>query len=290
MQTVAVNRAVLCDDDTLLRGVVRRLMEEAGYLVVAEAADCASAEDAMLHNAADIVVLDLSMPGGHGETLLRRLRERGSEVRVVVFSSFVHDTDALLRAGATAVVEKPDFARLDAVLGELLVDGPGGGPERRRPAPRTITPLPPPTSVSLSGFEAWASFVRAVSELAEGDALLAIDVVPEPVRRDVWDDVHRLDHCVAFGRVAVTTRRLHDRVSIAPAGVPVLALVGGHPEAPGAVFDRLERVWQREAASGTPVGAFGHVHRDTPAHELLDQVVASLVACPPLPEQPLRIV
>ena len=287
--TIATRRAVLCDDDPLVRSVISRLMTDAGYDIVAEADDWAGADEAITANAAGTVVLDLSLPGGNGEELIRRLDASGSGVRVVVFSAFVGNVGALLDAGAAAVVEKPDFVQLEAVIKEMLEqdDGPG---ERRRPAPRPIAILPPPTAVTLSGFEPWKSFERAVAELVEGDAILAIDVLPDTIRREVWDDVHRLDHRVAIGRAAASARRGDDRISVSPAGVPVLALVGTHAEAPGAVFDRLERVWQREVAVNIPVGAFAHVHREVRPGDLLQRVVSALVDQEPHASQPLRIV
>ena len=287
--TIATSRAVLCDDDPMVRSVIARLMTDAGYEVVAEAEDWAGAAQAITANAAGTVVLDLSLPGGNGEELIRQLHATGADVRVVVFSAFAGNIGALLDAGAAAVVEKPDFAELEAVVTELLqrVDGPG---ERRRPPTRPVATLPPPTAITLSGFEPWASFERAVAQLLEGDALLALDVVPDAIRRPVWDDVHRVDHRIALGRAAATTRRADDRISVSPAGMPVVALVGTHAEAPGALFDRLERVWRREVALGIPVGAFAHVHPEVRPRELLQRVVESLSEKEPQASQPLRIV
>lgn len=286
----AGNRAVVCDDDAMVRSVVRRIMEDAGYLVAGESADPISATDVVARTDADLLVLDLALRGGPGEDVLGALRANGSETKVVVFSAYVGDHADLLARGATAVVEKPDFSLLEELIGELRGMRAPAASERRRPADRPVPALPPPTSISVSGFEPWNSFRRAVDELSEGDALLVLDVLPDVRLREVWDHVHRLDHRIAVGRAALSVRRADVRVTLTAEGLPVLALVAGHPEAPAAFFDRLERAWQREVASGVPVGAFTHVRADRGPASLLDDVIGTLLAGGVDAEHPLRIV
>ena len=288
--SAAGNRAVLCDDDAMVRSVVRRIMEDAGYLVAGESADPIGAADAVARTDADLLVLDLALRGGPGEDVLGALRANGSATKVVVFSAYVGDHADLLARGATAVVEKPDFTRLEELIGELRGERPSAATERRRPSGRSVPTLPPPTSISVSGFEPWDSFGRAVDELSEGDALLVLDVVPDARLREVWDHVHRLDHRIAVGRAALSVRRADGRVTLTPEGLPVLALVAGHPEAPAAFFDRLERAWQREVASGVPVGAFTHVRAERRPATLLDDVIGTLLGGEIDAEHPLRIV
>ena len=284
------NRALLCDDDAMVRTVVRRLVEDLGYEVVGEAETSEEAIHALDDLDADLMVLDLALRAGNGEDLLARCSGSGGTTRTVVFSAYVGDADRLLDAGATAVVEKPDFVRLEEVARLLLDDGTDRVTDRRTPRSTPVNELPPPTGLTLSGFEPWESFGAAAAALAVRDAVLALDVVPDARLRDVWDDVCRLDYRVALGRAAATVRRSHERVSISPSGVPVVLLVGGAVEAPTALFHRLEQAWRREVASGIPVGAFGHVEEDLPPAQLVDRVVAAIAEHDPGRHHALRVV
>ena len=271
------NRALLCDDDAMVRSVVRGLVEDLGYEVVGEAETSEEAIHALADLDADLMVLDLALRAGNGEDLLARCAGTGRALRTVVFSAYVGDHDRLLDAGATAVVEKPDFVRLEEVARLLLAEGTDRVTDRRTPRPGPVNELPAPTGLTLSGFEPWQSFMAAAGSLAVGDAVLALDVVPDTRQQDVWDDVYRLDYRVAVARAAVGVRRSRGRVSISPSGIPVMLLVGGGIEAPTALFDRLEQAWRREVASGIPVGAFGHVDGVLAPAQLIDRLLAAVV-------------
>ena len=284
------NRAVLCDDDALVRTVIRRLLEDLGWAVVGEAETSEEARAALSDDHIDLVVLDLALRAGNGEDLLTRLIRDERATRTVVFSAYVADAAGLLDRGAAAVIEKPDFARLEEVA-KTLLERPGGSvADRRRPVARPVPTLPRPHGLTLSGFEAWDSWRAALDHLVEGDAVLALDVAAHAHHHDVWDDVFRTDYRVAVARAAGSVRRQDERVTLSPAGPPVLLIVGGRPEAPAALFARLERAWQREVARGAPIGAFGHVGPDCPPAVLLNRVLDVLADDPPDPSKPLRIV
>lgn len=102
-------RVVLVDDHAVVRSGYRRLLElEDGLRVVAEFSDGESAYAWLAHERADVVVLDLSMPGRGGLDTLARLKQRDSGLRVLVFS--MHDSAAMvaqaLRAGADGYLTK----------------------------------------------------------------------------------------------------------------------------------------------------------------------------------------
>ena len=275
MGQTARNRALVCDDDELLRGIVRRMLEDVGYEVLAEVDSPGEAMNALDTSAVDLIILDLALRSGHGEELLAWLRTRGSQAKVVVFSAYISDPDALLAAGTTVTVEKPDFARLEDVARQLLDTGEAAPAERRR-SNRPVTPLPAPAGTSLSGFEPWSSFCGAAAALSPGDAVLALDVRPTAALRPVWDAVFRIDHRMALGRALADTKRPVDRVSVSPDLSPVLLLVAGRPEAPLAVFDRIEANWDRDVRVSVPVGVFGHVGADTDPAALLERVLVAI--------------
>ncbi|MDE0803651.1 MAG: response regulator transcription factor [Acidimicrobiales bacterium] len=272
---VATGRAVVCDDDALVRSVIRQLLDDSLVSVVGEADSPAGALETIDETGADILILDLALRGGSGERLLQEVAAERPDLRVVVYSSYAADHAQLIAAGATAVVEKPDFARLHDAVDEVIREL-GLPVQRRRPSPCEVVDLPAPTAVSLSGFEPWASFLHAAERLRAGDAVLCADILPAITMRDVWDDVFATDHRVALGRAMVAERRSSDRVSVSPEGRPVQLLVGGHPEAPTSVFKRLVARWAREVDMGTPVGAVGLVRTSDDPHDRLRVVVTSV--------------
>ncbi len=105
---------LLVEDDRELRTTLRESLMVEGYAVVA-AASLADAHALLANTEVDIVLLDLGLPDGDGETLLATLR-RGRSTPVIVISA--RETDdpkiRLLDAGADDFLVKP-FS-----LGELL--------------------------------------------------------------------------------------------------------------------------------------------------------------------------
>lgn len=247
-------RAVVVDDDELVRSVIQQVLRDTSIVVVGEADSPVTARSVIERYRPDLVVVDLALRGGNGEELIRDLRRDGDDARIVVFSAYANDPGMLYDAGANAVVEKPDFEQLGRVFIDLATEL-GVPNERRRTVARAADSLPPPSALSLSGFEAWRSFLRAVEHLTTGDAILCADVLPTPALQDAWDEVFRTDHRVALARMLASGRRAQDRISITPNGMPVALIVAGHPDAATAVFRRLTDTWGRELASGIPVGA-----------------------------------
>lgn len=285
MGAILERPAVLCDDDPMVRSAVAQLLADAGFQLAGESDSVELGLEEVGRVDADLVVLDLALRAGSGEHLLAALREHHPTTRVVVFSAYVGQPARLLDAGATAVVEKPDFTHLEQVLEELATSS---TVEKRRPPPREVPDLDPPPALSITGLEPWSSFRQALDGLVVGDAVLAFDVAPKVSVAKVWDDVFRTDFRLAMARAVVSTRRPQDRVSLAPEGLPVMAAVGGHPEAPSAVFERVEAVWCREVDSGVPLCAFGHVRAGGRADVLLARAVTELLDEGD-PQRPLRM-
>ncbi len=113
-------RVVLADDHAVVRTGYRRLLElDERLQVVGEFADGDAAYLWLSRHPADVLVLDLSMPGRGGLEVLRCLKARVPALRVLVFS--MHDSPAIvaqaLRAGADGYLTKssaPDLL-VDAV-------------------------------------------------------------------------------------------------------------------------------------------------------------------------------
>lgn len=105
-------RVMLVDDHAVVRTGYRRLLQDEPDLqVVGEYGDADAAYAALgrqPQGSADLLVLDLSMPGRSGLDMLRRARLRWPTLRVLVFS--MHDSPAMvaqaLKAGADGFVTK----------------------------------------------------------------------------------------------------------------------------------------------------------------------------------------
>lgn len=78
---------VLADDDDRFRALVRTVLENDGYRVVAEAADAWAARRAAQEHRPDIVVLDLVMDGSRGLSTLREILADEPDQPVLVISS-----------------------------------------------------------------------------------------------------------------------------------------------------------------------------------------------------------
>lgn len=89
-------RVMIADDHSVVRAGLRVLLEDAGDVEVVGEADGGQAAVALaLETHPDVVVMDLSMPGGGGDEATVRLRQERPEVRVVVLTA--HEDPAYLR-------------------------------------------------------------------------------------------------------------------------------------------------------------------------------------------------
>jgi DNA-binding response OmpR family regulator len=114
-------RVLVIDDEHDLRGLVRDLLEDAGYGVL-EARDGAEGLRMLYAERPDAVLLDLSMAEMDGWTALERIREL-SDVPVLILSARSGELERVrgLRAGADDYLVKPFFgeeliARVQALL------------------------------------------------------------------------------------------------------------------------------------------------------------------------------
>ncbi|KRC35707.1 LuxR family transcriptional regulator [Oerskovia sp. Root918] len=104
-------RVLLADDQALLRGTFRLLLESAPDMTVAgEAADGAEAVALARSERADVVLMDIRMPGVDGIDATRRITadESLAGVKILVLTTFETDelVVAALRAGASGFIGK----------------------------------------------------------------------------------------------------------------------------------------------------------------------------------------
>lgn len=98
----------MADDHAIVRAGFRALIEQAGgYAIAAECSDIDTARDAVIAHRPDLLVLDLSLPGG-GLNLLPEIRRISPATRVLVLSMHTGDpyVSEAIRRGAAGYVSK----------------------------------------------------------------------------------------------------------------------------------------------------------------------------------------
>lgn len=143
-------RVVIADDHAIMReGLSVLLAARDGIEVVGQAADGAAAVEMVGDLGADVVLMDVSMPGVDGVEATRRLYERYPETPVVILTTFADSSRVMecLEAGAVGYLLK-DAPPGDVVAG-VVAAAQGGSPldprvarslveaQRRTPAPRS---------------------------------------------------------------------------------------------------------------------------------------------------------
>ena len=106
---LGVIRVALVDDHHLIREGLRLVLEgEPGFEIVGEAADHASAVELVVAEHPDVLLLDLTFPEGDAIPLLRTLRTRQPDLRVIVLTmhSDPETVRQALAAGAVGYLVK----------------------------------------------------------------------------------------------------------------------------------------------------------------------------------------
>ncbi|MEU8107654.1 response regulator [Nonomuraea muscovyensis] len=102
-----VIRVLIVDDHRLFRSGVRAELGDS-IQVVGEAEDVETAVKAIAELQPDVVLLDVHMPGGGGQEVLRRVLGSGSQVRFLALSvsDAAEDVIGVIRGGARGYVTK----------------------------------------------------------------------------------------------------------------------------------------------------------------------------------------
>ena len=102
-------RVVLADDHAMVREGIRRVLEDhSGFTVVAEAASVAELLAELHRVHADVLVLDIAMPGPGIVETLHRIRDVQPRARCLVLTAYPESDYAVrvLRAGAAGYMTK----------------------------------------------------------------------------------------------------------------------------------------------------------------------------------------
>lgn len=113
---------LVVDDHGEIRDLLKRFLEQHGYQVQA-VQDGDAMRQHLAHQAPDLIILDLMLPGDDGLTLCRELRGQGNQVPIIMLTAIGEETDRIvgLEMGADDYLPKPFnprelLARIKAVL------------------------------------------------------------------------------------------------------------------------------------------------------------------------------
>jgi two-component system OmpR family response regulator len=121
---------LIAEDDATLAECLQRTLRQAGYAVDWAKNGC-EADSALVAHDSDLLILDISLPGLSGFEVLKRLRERGSTLPVLLLTALDSVSDRVrgLDSGADDYLVKPfQVAELEARVRALTRRGRSGGP------------------------------------------------------------------------------------------------------------------------------------------------------------------
>jgi len=103
-----VIRVIVVDDEKLLRSGLRLILNSAEDIQVVSTCDDLEAVDEIRREVPDVVLLDVHMPGGGGEEVIRRVLLQRPVTRFLALSvsDAPEDVIAVVRAGARGYVTK----------------------------------------------------------------------------------------------------------------------------------------------------------------------------------------
>ncbi|MFM0420094.1 two component transcriptional regulator, LuxR family [Burkholderia sp. WP9] len=122
-----MTRVLIADDHALVRDGLRHILKNAsGFEVIGEADDSASTVALIRERAADVLVLDLSMPGRNGVELIKQIKEEKPALRILVLTMHAEQQYAVraFKAGASGYLTKESAsAELVAAVTKVAAGG-----------------------------------------------------------------------------------------------------------------------------------------------------------------------
>ena len=119
---------MIVEDDPATRRLYRFLLTNSGYTVV-EAEDGVAALERLETQSCDVIITDMNMPRIGGIDLVRTLRQKSSDVYVIMVTAFgTPDTEKhAYRAGVNEYLTKPfDFEELERRVQTFFARRPHG--------------------------------------------------------------------------------------------------------------------------------------------------------------------
>lgn len=203
-EEAAQMRLLVVDDDAGLRDTLADFFELEGYLI-AQAANVGEARARMTDFEPDLLLLDISMPGGDGLTFAAEMRSKCS-IPIIILSGKGSMVDRVvgLEVGADDYVAKPFelrelLARVRAVLRRArpaavpVSEEPGPAGRTARFAGLVLTPsrrqlaTTAGQSIELTG----AEYNLLAGFVDKANRVLSRDAIADLTRKDSWDAFDR---------------------------------------------------------------------------------------------------
>ena len=89
------DKILVVDDDSRIRDLLRRYLVQEGFEVIL-AEDGKALSRIMLRETADLIVLDLMMPGEDGLSICRRLRAANDRTPIIMLTAKGEDIDRIV--------------------------------------------------------------------------------------------------------------------------------------------------------------------------------------------------
>jgi two-component system response regulator AtoC len=173
IQSLAVARVLVVDDEPEIRTVVRRAIERLGHRV-SEAADGQEAIHALDAGGFDLVVSDLRMPRADGFAVVRKAQETAVRTPVIILtaSTLISECVEAMRCGAFNFLVKPcNGEELKNVVEAALSHG-------SRPSPKASATrsndLVEPQAILVGDSPALRGVIEIVSQVAPTDATVLL--------------------------------------------------------------------------------------------------------------------
>lgn len=182
-------RVLVADDQRVTReGLMLLIGLNAGMEVVGGAADGAQAVRLAREHHADIVLMDLAMPGTDGVAATEALREQAPDIAVLVLTTYADDASVFpaLRAGARGYLTKDAGAEqieqairavhdgqfwMDPVVQERLVTAVAEGHVAPPSATPALTPTPLPDGLTAREAQVLGLIAHGLSNAEIGERL-----------------------------------------------------------------------------------------------------------------------
>jgi len=204
---------ILCVDDHafLVEGLKSRLQIEPDLEIVGWLESAEGLVDEARRQRADIVLLDIEMPGSDSFEALEDLKHRAPEARAIILSAYVRDhyIDAAVKAGAWGYLSKSDSpdsvveAIRNAVKGKFTF-----GPE----VERRCQPGPP----GAAGSTASQPPASKLDCLTTRELQILRLIARGKTRIEIAEEIHRSPKTVDNHRAAIMQKLdIHDRVELA---------------------------------------------------------------------------
>ena len=113
-------RVLIIDDNSAFRAAARRLLERAGFVVVAEAGTSASGIQEAKTHSPDLAIVDVQLPDFDGFEVAERLSELEAPPRVILTSSLDGADFGALVAGSSALGFIPKAELSASLINALL--------------------------------------------------------------------------------------------------------------------------------------------------------------------------